>query len=292
MRTKFIETGSAKDGKTVVDVPKNPYLGLILRIRGTTDSGETLLLSDVGSIRTERNGNQIQSGTFEFYHERTDLKRGFPLAPTGGAAAAEDIVCWIPFFYNNLPNVLDVQSKEEVDVTLDFDATTLSTRFGSNAVTYELYGIVEEAISEKYILDVRSQNIEKGSSGRFQETLDRPNIAGLILQDPDDDIDEVQFEVDGEIVWDNIDQDVLTIISNLSNQIETSGNELGEINLVETGDIREAYNKNSLLNITFNGAGTLKVTIFSIKESSFVNVSRQRASQFLAKKEKNLVRSN
>ena len=291
MRTKFIERGEAKNGKVVVDAPKNPYLGLLLRLTGTTDTGETLALSDIGSIRVERNGSQIQAQSFEFFHERTDLKKGYPNTVSGSAATAEDVVAWIPFYKDGLPTVLDVFSKEEVDITLDFNGGTLSTRFGSNSCTWELYGITEQALSERYVLDVRSQNIQRNSSGRAKETLDRQNICALYFEDASDVVDELQVDVDSEIVWDNIDQDIITILTNIAGQVESSGNPLGEINMVETGDIREAYNTNTEVNANFNASGTLSVTIFSVQPSERAQASRQRAQEYLAKKQQKLNQS-
>ena len=143
---KFIKQGSAKDGTVSINLPANVYAGLILRVRGTTDTAQTLLLSSIGHIRIFRYGEQIQSESFEFYHNYDNLKGGYLPTVTAGAAAAEDIFCLVPFGLPELPNTMNVVSNDEANVKLEF--SNLDTLFGSNACTYELYGYITEDIPE------------------------------------------------------------------------------------------------------------------------------------------------
>lgn len=266
MKTHFLDSGSAKGAARVsVDLPILRAAALMLVVKGTTDTGQTLDEADIGRVRINRGGRQIQGETFEFYHDHANLKGGFPTR-TVGAATASRIVAFIPFFVPGLRNTLDIRSKEEVDVYLDFDAV-LNTRFGANAGTYELYVLEAEGTPETYELHVEEQDLVASGSGRLTDILDGENIAQVYYRDPDSVVDQIQLIVDGETVVDNIDDEAILDVTQYENRIESSGIGLLETNLVPGGNIAEGINGNVRINADFSGAGDLEITKFRVLRS-------------------------
>lgn len=273
-QAKFIQSGSAKGAARVsADLPIGRYAFLALILKGTTDVAQTLDEADVGRIRVQRNGRQIQAESFEFFHDYSNLKGGFPTrtVPTAGASR---IVAFIPFSLHGVPNTLDVRSKEEVDVYLDFDAV-LNTRFGANAATYELYAYEEAFIPETYELQIEEQDIQAAGAGRLDRMLDGVNVGSIFLRDGASIVNTVQVEVDGRTVVDSIDDAFLLDLTNITNRVEASGMGLLEIPIAPTGIIEEAFNRNAEISLDVSGAGTLEVTKLRVMPSS-------RAEQSLA----------
>jgi len=270
-----VSSGNAQ--KVVEDVPVGRYAALGLVIEGTTDTDETLAPSDIGQIRIERNGRQIISGSYSFFHELTKMKFGRPEAtlPTAGATR---IFTLIPFFYN-FRNTLDVTSKDEVDVFIDFGAN-MPTRFGSNAVTYELTGLTAPAVAESYEMQIRQQDVVADSAGILPTQLDARDVAGLLISDAGDVVSQFQLEVDDKTLYQNIDDDTLTNYSNVENLVEAADLVLTEVPVAEV-DLQEAVNRNVKITPTFTGSGTLSVNIISFNRNVDVQGSRARVAQFL-----------
>jgi hypothetical protein len=283
---KFLQSGiaTANGGRFPIDIPPGPYQNFYLRLFGTTDTGQTLAPVDVGRIRLNRFGQDIHGQAFEFYFDYTKQKWGFP-PQTMPAAGATIVGARIPAGLKQMPNILDVMSDQELKIFLEFNATTLATRFGANPVTWQLYGDVAPGLREVYQLEVVQQNIQAGASGLLKSTINAKNIGALYLLDRSDKVDQVQITSDGRIVTDNIDDDVLLEYTNLDNEVEASGHVLIEVPFTPAGDLAETRNSNNEYAFTFNGAGTLEMTAFVVKfpsPNSAASAERQRA--FLAQK--------
>lgn len=256
---RFLGSGSCKGSARVsIDLPIMRTIYLMLVIKGTTDTAQTLDEADVGRIRIQRGGRQIIGETFEFFFDLSNLMGGYPhkTAPTAGASR---LVAMIPFYLLGARNALDVRSKEEVDVYLDFNAT-LDTRFGANAGTYELYARNAEGIPEQYEIQIEEQDIVASGSGRYEDILDGRNLAQAYLRDASSVVDKVQLHVDGSVVVDNIDDAAILDVTTFEQQVEAAAGGLILVNNMPGGNIAEASNSNSELDVDFSGAGTLEVT--------------------------------
>jgi len=261
----FIAQGSALGGAVNLDIPKGKYAGLLIRIFGTTNTGQTLALSDIGQLRVNRHGKEVISESFDFFHCYDDLKGGFLPTVTGGAAAAEDVFCLIPFALPELPNVMNVLTNEEADLRLDFDTATMNTRFGANPCTYQVYGYMTPDIDEHYQLLIREQDVQATGAGRLSDALNGSNLAALYLIDDSDVIDSYSLAVDGSIVVDNIDDDVERAVTSFENSVEAA-NRMAEVNLVRTGNFANAINGVAKIELVFNAGGTVNLTAFQISK--------------------------
>lgn len=257
---------------------------LMLVIKGTTDTAQTLDEADVGRIRIQRAGDQIIGETFEFFFDLANLLGGYPhkTAPTAGASR---LTAFIPFYFPGIRNALDIRDKEEVDVYLDFDAT-LDTRFGANAGTYELYAAVAPGIPERYELRIEEQDVVAVGSGRYDQNLNGDNIGAVYFRDPSSVVNKIQVSVDDEVAVDNIDDAALLDQTTFERTVESAAGGLIEVNNAPGGSIAETRNKQTELDVDFSGAGTLQVTKFRViasarSESSIAEVQRRLQAQTL-----------
>ena len=290
MTPRFIATGSAKGtARETIDLPVGRYAALLLILKGTTDTGQTLALSEIGRIRIQRGGREIQNEDWEFYHEYSDLKTGWPNStlPTAGATR---VAILVPFAAAGLPNSLDVMSKEEVDLFLDFESG-LDTEFGSNACTYEVYGIHAPTQPEVYELHVEQQDQAATAAGRVIDKLSGRNIAALYLKDGGSVVTSLTVQVDDKVIVNEIDDDTLLDLTNMVNKKEATGNTLIELSNVVTGKLQEIANTKVEIDTTFSGSGTLESTKFRAEPSERAAQSAENVKAILAAKTTNVSRS-
>lgn len=259
--TEAITPGAAKSYK----VPSGRYLGLFVRLTGTTDSGQTLALSEIGGFRLQRGGTVIQSETFEFYSDFNDLTRGFPEAtlPTAGATSTS---CFIPFFAPGLRNTMEVTNDEELVLFFD-PASGLSTEFGANAITVEVQGIIETEVAESYQLEIVTQDFTASATGKKSVTITKNNVAYLLLVDGASSVSTVQLDVDDRNIIPSVDLDVLNSWANMEWRVEASGNNIVPLQTGSVGSLGSYLNNSTILLPTFTSTGTLQITVLSIQPS-------------------------
>lgn len=245
---------------------------LMLTVKGTTDTAQTLDEADIGRIRIQRDGDQVQGEDFEFYFDLANLLGGYPhkTAPTAGASR---ITAFIPFYFPGIRNALDVRDKEEVDVYLDFSGT-LDTRFGANSATYQLHAAVAPGIPERYELRVEEQDVVASGAGRYDQNLNGNNIGAIFFRDPSSVVDKLQVQVDDEVAVDNIDDAALLDQTTFERNVESAAGGLIEVNNAPGGSIAETRNQTTELDAEFSGAGTLEVTKFRVIPSARADSSR------------------
>lgn len=277
---ELIDSGDPTDPRSVnVDVPAARYGFFQLVIEGTTTTAEILDPADVGNLRLQRFGKQKQGTTFEIYHDYSGIKGGFVEATTPTAGASR-LVAYLPLSFPGIPNSLDVRSDEEIDIKLDFDAI-LSTRFGANPSTWSLYGFIQPAIPERYVLYWENEDIQSNGAGALPKTLSGQNIGALLLRDSAGVINTVQIEQDGATVISNISDQILLDLTNLENRVETSGNTLVEVNMAPSGLIAETRNRQTKITPQFSAGGTLTVFKLRVIQESDVEASLARVESFL-----------
>jgi len=261
---KFVGPKTVTPGNPLsFDAPAGRFIGVFCLLTGTTDTAQTLAADEIGTLSIQRNGTIIQSRSFEFYHNWMDLHRGFPEAtlPTAGATS---IVCFIPFYVPRLPNSMEVRKDDELKIILNPDSG-LSTEFGANAITFEVFGIEDKLIPEIYELHVRSQDYTASSTGKKTITLSIDNIAMMYLESTV--VSTVQLDIDDRTVLPSIDLDVLNYWANAEYQIEATGNSLVPVPTGSRSMLGSYLNTSSLLYPTFSSTGDLDITLCSIQPS-------------------------
>lgn len=286
---RFIGQKTVTPGTPVsFDAVAGRYIGLLMRLTGTTDTGQTLAPSEVGTVRVQRGGNTIQSRTFEFFHEANDINAGFPEAtlPTAGTT---EISAFIPFFAPRLSNSMEVVNDDELKLFFTPDSG-LSTEFGSNPITFSVYGVIDTQIPEVYELHVRSQDISETSSGLKTHTLSTNNCAALYLESTV--VSTIQIDTDDRTVVNTIDLDVMNVWGNMEFRIEASGNNLVPFVLGSGRSLGSYLNESVQIYPNFTGSGDLKVTILSLQPSPRGRVAMSQArAQAVAAQAKQLADS-
>lgn len=265
MDLQFIAQINAKGANTETKfLPEGRFGGLYIELTGTTDTGETLTLDDIGSLEVYQNDVQRVIGTFEFFNRYADLKGGFPYKPSGTAATAETVAFFVPFFKTGYPNTMQLQGQRQAYIKVNF-LSALDTRFGANPATCKVWGVKTPDIPQRYYLNIKGQNVAAAGAGRISEQLAARNLVSVFLKDPDDVTSSVQLTVDDRTVTDNIDFTALKGITNLENRIESAGQPWVELELAESGIRESTLNGSSKLEPQFSGAGTLVANLFTIE---------------------------
>ena len=279
---RLIDSGSALgSGRFTVDVHEGAYQNFLLELYGTTDTAQTLLLSDIGRIRVLRQGRELQGETFEFFHKFTAIHAGYPDTVTGNAATAENIACIIPCQLPGLPNVLLAESREEIDIILEFGGN-LDTRFGANPFTWNLYGITNELLAERYELQVFEQDQTPGGATTLTDLIQGVNIAALYLRDPSSIVTQIQVMADGNVEIDNIRPTALNTLTNIRNQVESSGNDLIQLLVASGPTILQSLNRSVRLQLSTSTSGTIEVTGIKLAPAKKQGKSIERAKSFAA----------
>lgn len=266
--TKFIETATVTGGTSFsIKMPPGRYLGVLMRLRGTTDTAQTLALVDIGTIRVERLGSQVIGRSAEFFYDYTERFGGFPAAPTGNAATAED-VCWIvPFMAYGIPNSMEVLTQSELVLYMD-PLSTLATRFGANPISLDVIGITDDEIPESYQLRIISQDfVTTAASQIIRERLLAQNIVQVCFDDTGADISTIQLEVDDKIVAQRMDDTIYTFLNDIYLRTEAAGNPLTVLPTAGGGDLGSYVNQNAILEITAAAAGTIPITVVFAEKS-------------------------
>lgn len=263
---RFVATEEITPGNTeTYKIPSGRLSGLHVRLTGTTDTGQTLALSEIGTFRLQRDGRTIQSESFEFYSDFNDLTGGFPEAtlPTAGATA---VSCFIPFFAPRLPNTMEVVSEDELKLFFE-PAAGLATEFGSNAISVEVNAIIETEVAESYELEVNTQDFAASATGRRSIPLNHKNNAYVFLVDAGGVVSTVQIDVDGATREPAIDIDSQAAFASFEWRIETNGNTLIPYNIGSRSELGSYLNESVTLLPTFTSTGTLEITLFNIMPS-------------------------
>ena len=251
------------EGRKQVYLPVGKLAFLIMYLTGTNEAAKTAAMEDVGRLRLVRNSEDLHNTTHEFYHDLTDLKGGYPLIDST-AAAAFSASYKIPMALSGIPNVMDIRSKNEAYLDIDWDETALAVELASlNAYLYGFY--VPEAV-ERYELFVHEQDIYAGAAGVFTVPMSGENIAAMYMKVATPaNLTALGVTVDGESVW-NGDEDILTAITNIMNHVESAGT-WSEVLLTASGNPLMSIGHAIRVQATFGATDTLSIRKLSIRPS-------------------------
>jgi len=278
MKTEFIATGNPLvNPRQVINLPPNPYSFLLLKITGKNADEAEITKDDFCRIRITRNGEDLHNWLYGKYHRYTDLKGGHPIE-ISGAGDEFSFVCQIPFFVSGVPNVLDVQGNNEVDVDLDFNGILTALADPPVEINWQLIGVISESVVESYQLRIFEQNIQSGAAGRVTEEMANPRNVAFYFTDKDAAVNRIDLLRDGIPVA-NLNDDVLTALSNIVNRVEAAGIGLTEINCAAEGSLRAAIGKNYKFDVDFTGAGILEIGRFQVDFNKNIEIARNRTSK-------------
>lgn len=274
MDFKFLKSGSPTEPEEI-ELPQGRYKGIWVRLYGTTAAGVTLAESHMPFCRVMYDGEQYQGEYGDFYHNWNDLYGGNVATFSGGANAAEDIWFLIPFEFPGQENVLLVPNGDIAKINIDWGLD--NANWDTNP-TYEAYGLITPGVKRNYDLYVRQQNRSPSAATRDSFTLSGRNLAALYLRDQNSKVDKVTMSIDGKTVWDNVDPDVLTQLTDYARKLESAG-VYAEYNAFERagGRFQGAINNQTNMELEFNASGEAEITKFQVRPNP-ENKSRPRTT--------------
>jgi len=251
------------EGRKQVYLPVGKLAFLIMYLTGTNDAALTAAMEDVGRLRLVRNSEDLHNTDHEFYYDLTDLKGGYPLF-SSTAAGAFLAAYKIPMALSGLPNVMDIRSKNEAYLDIDWDETALNVEL--TALSAYLYGFYVPEAVERYELFIHEQDIYAGAAGTLTEPLSGENFAALYMKVATPaNLTGLNVTVDGESVWSG-DEDILTAITNMMNHVESAGT-WSEVLLTASGNPLMSIGHVVKLQAIFGATDTLSVRKLSIRPS-------------------------
>jgi len=207
------------------------YWALLGILRGNAASGESVALSDISDhVKVERNGTQLMNVPAEFLHKIVDEWYG-TVELTNPSGGDQRIVVPILFYYpEREDNALNVRNEQEMEVDISFKQSTLSTRFDSGA-PFELRKITSSDLPEQYqpFIKRKNEDLSSGDTGENVEFGDS-GIVRLYIDDQGGGVSRVQAEIDDRVLVSNGTLDTVNDLANLLNRVESSPDDLVEIN--------------------------------------------------------------
>lgn len=164
-------------------LPEAPALYMEIHISGTTDTGQTLTLDDIASsLQIMRGGTPVINIDANWANNFAKEILGDVDTVSGSAATAETVTLIIPFFHPDFVQIVDMAA-EEYSMNLQFDNTTLSTRFGSNAVTADIDIITADGLDEAYTPKIFKDSISVGATNGQNKAYAEPNIVSMYFRE-------------------------------------------------------------------------------------------------------------
>jgi len=238
-----------------------PTIGVKLTLEGTTDTGQTLALSDIAdSITFRRGGLPFQTESFRFWHEVGGLWYGDLDAPSGNANVSERVVAYVFFYQPELLQALDVQP-DSLRYNIQW-GSDLSTRFGSNqaTATIEQVTVQEGELPELYTPYCLQDDVGVSGAGFKGETIDEPNVTRLFFEDSSSVVTDVRIEIDGRTQVENTDLDGINDQSRLFNRVESGKPPFVEYSTISDVGDRSLFSNRVSYQFQASGSGTVETT--------------------------------
>lgn len=239
--------------------------GVWLILSGTNSTGVTGALSNTGSVVINRDSRQIVNAKVSSLANMNDIRFGSNIFSSTEASTFL-ASAYIPFFESDkddqpFQNALAIVDDAELNIewvpdgTVDATFDDLSLKVFSELAAY----------SEKYEYRIlRDNQTEGGAVAGKPYQLNKNNVTGLFMEDPDDVVDLVQLEQNGRTVFSPQDWDILTAATMLENQIEASTFDMIRLQCFSNGNLGSAPNRDTVLYLTTSGAGTVEILTTSM----------------------------
>jgi len=262
-------------------IPAGNYSGIRLTLTGTTASGETLALDDIGNVFVNHvDEGQIVRAGYGFLNSLQEIKGGFPPTVSGSAESAERVVATIPFGDPRFPNTLQLQTDREASFKVEF-GSAMATRFAGENPVLRVDLIKAEDVSMDYFYMIDSQNQQANASGQITDTITGANIVQLFLKE-NSNVNNITLRQDERTVIDNTPLAILRDQTNIENRVESAGQEYVEIK--PSGMTKAStLNQSTSINTDFSGSGVMELYKFRMKylDSSIAQSNQNQIAQRL-----------
>lgn len=228
-------------------LPKGSFGGFQIAFRGTNNVTPKSR-QDLGNVQLTWNGNPIINVDAELLAFLADLKGGFSTF-TSNANSTLNAQIYIPAGqFGDTNNAYLITDSDKVYFKLDFP--NLSNITGQ----VYIYGIRKQGVNN-YFYCLTSRNVVTSGAGTISDVHRLPNVSQIFLKNTTS-MSALQIVRDNQTVVDGLKEDVQAF-SDFYNQVEQS-NQVIEIPLNLSRDVREVISQEILFKYTFTGSTTLQ----------------------------------
>jgi hypothetical protein len=209
-------SAAISDLSLTAPLPEGGVKGLFVRFSGTNAAGVAATLADLGNVRVNLKGTDIDNATFNYFSLYNNLKWGvaeFTSVVAGTLAAS----IYIPFHQpDDNSNCLIVANQNDGYIQLQFPALVAALVASG---TVEVY-VIPSRGSNSYLSLHLQQNIQAGGAGSTKQSLTSFNIANVYVVD---NVIATQYLVTRDGIQSvNASRTALLAKSNLDNRVETA----------------------------------------------------------------------
>jgi len=246
-----IEAGNLLLQDLAIDIPEGRHEHLLLRTKGTSDTGQTGAITNLGRVRVNLNGTDIISSEYENLHKWTNGKYGLPENVSAEAGACS-FTSLIPFSNRDVPNGLDIDEEDICAFHLTRD-TAIATTY--TELTYEL--LVRETMApQAYIMMFYDLTRTHGGAGPDVFDIKHENV-GLVGIDSTV-LDRIMVTQDGKIKF-NGEYDSLLYAADIFNEIEAATIEAVLLDMSPGDDPLENLASKIGIQLQANAEGTTSI---------------------------------
>lgn len=216
-----IETVPILKGVKRIDLPKNIFSRIKLRVTSNNKSNEKVTFSDLGRLRLVREQHDVQKPSWGFTtwnRLKQIVNEFFEWSPTISATDG-DTSTLETYLTNRIPGLLEdnafhVPQHDETTIVADFDSTPGASSGGLNGLAnggqLEVIGYTNPDLAEQAMLtwDYLNPAYSGGVNEQEVEGLTGDNVALIFIHDPDDVVDGISLTrhmpggIGSEKVWD------------------------------------------------------------------------------------------
>ena len=237
-------------GTTTYNVAQGSYGDFIIRFSGTALAGQTVALSDLGTVQLAWNGDSKVFVDVDFLSQMANQYGGFIEANSAAGGAFNFSVIIPAHAWQDALNVYTVKTTDKVFFKLTWSPTKISSG------TVSISGNPKSGV-HRYFHQILNQNVIAGGAQPVTDTINQPNIIELYLKDPSTAlVSTIQITKD-KVEKANDVTGVLLAYSNWQHLVESSGTFL-VLEFAPSGNLHEADGQQVGYKYQFTGAATLQ----------------------------------
>jgi len=234
---------------------------MLLYFVGTNAAGQTGDFSNLGNVTMKRNGETIVNRPVNILADKGNILKGsnlFSSAEAGAFVASVNL----PLFVDSFEQALQITGPSE----LNFEWTPAA----SAAATFsdmQIYVYAEQSfLDEEYDYFLLGDDQTPGAAVTARPyQLNAANIASLYITDPSGVLTSVGLRQNGEQIFSDQPKNVLIAGTLYENRLEQTTIDMIELQTYTKGQGPSLLNKNTILELTTSGTGTITVTRESIR---------------------------
>ena len=240
-------------------------LGLAYLLEGTTASGETLAPSDLGRFVLDLYGDQRYNVPIGFYNAWPRIHAGSvaKTLPTNGATSLGGFVpMWVP---GAGVQTVPIRQQNDFDGEFQLDNSVLSTRFGSNDVSFTVAPVYADRVPSRYVPQYKKATLQFNSATSLDEDFTQGNYPSIWIREAADNanadiIDRFDITVDQQEQTQKLGLALSDVVATVLAEIETPNEPWKFQDLTDATPDQGGYrNAQVTVDVTTNNNGNIEI---------------------------------